>query len=446
MRPAEGAVVETAHQVRRPAPDPAGRRRARARGPPAAAPRTGRRRRRRAPMGGARSGTCSTSQLAPGPPNAMTAAAAAGWRRWRRSRPTSTSAGGRQPAAAATASHSASSTGHSATTRFQRRAAATGSSGRGSIGGGRSGASGGRGVAPHRRGHDGGRHGSEQAGRGRGADGVGHEIGHRPGWQLGRVAPIGAEQRDGDQLVPGSRDRRRVAHCCAHAALTNEASARGPMSSTRSGRNTASGTRPDAVHSALTATGCPPDAASSTATASSVRSLAIGSDPVWSLNAQPPPPSVGAARRTTGTRSDHGSRASRPTDLGQRVGHGGGLDRLVADRAGAASPYRSPTIARAAGAGIAVQVGGDHGAHRQRCVERLAVGGERQHHRRGTGVETSQPGATDLDEVLADVAATDHQPAVGDRRRRLDVGATHLPAARRGDRVGERSPGSEGTR
>ena len=163
--------------------------------------------------------------------------------------PTSTSGDSRQPRRSTSCSHSSSRTGHSATMRRQRRAAAaTGSIGRSSGAGGpaRTG-TGGSGSSAGPAGGDAGADGGQHPLRRRRGQGVGDDVGQRTGRRLGRVATVGAEQRHRDQLVPVVGDR--------HAALTNEGSARGPMSSARSARWTVSGTAPSTVHSTVTAHG-----------------------------------------------------------------------------------------------------------------------------------------------------------------------------------------------
>ena len=86
-----------------------------------------------------------------------------------------------------------------------------------------------------------------------------------------------------------------------------------------------------------------------------------------------------------------------------------------------------------------MQVGVDDRADRQRGVEGLAVGGERQDHRPRSGANAAEPHTAHLDEVLADVAAPSDEPAVGFRGRCLDIGLADLPATRHGDAVGERA-------
>ena len=113
---------------------------------------------------------------------------------------------------------------------------------------------------------------------------------------------------------------------------------------------------------------------------------------------------------------------------GQRGRCARGLPRRVV-----ASPDQRPR----GGAGVAVQVGVQHRAGRQRGVQALAVGGEREDHRPLPPLDAVQPVAADLDAVLPRVAAAGHDPAVGHRRPRQHVGLADLPADGRRDRVGE---------
>ncbi len=344
---------------------------------------------------------------------------------------------GRHPLAAATASHSASSTGQSDTISRHRSTAASGSTGRSSGGGGISTGPGGSGVAPQRRATTVAATAASSLPGGRRPLGVGDGVGEQPGRQLRWIAAIGAEQPDGDQVVPRVGECRS---CRTHAALTKLGSARGPMSIARSSRNTVSGMTPRGVHSTAIVIGRPDDAASRVATESPrADSGAITSEPVSSVSTQSPSARVIAAVTTAGTRSSHGSLASTaPTSSHappivvaalRRRRERSGCSRLdVGD-----DSHERP-LGRAR---IAVQIGIDDGSDRQRVVERLAVGGERQHHRPGRGAHASQPDPAHLDEILAGVAAAGDQPAVRLGGDCLDVGLAHLPPARHGDTVGE---------
>ena len=82
-----------------------------------------------------------------------------------------------------------------------------------------------------------------------------------------------------------------------------------------------------------------------------------------------------------------------------------------------------------------MQVGVDDRADRQRGVEGLAVGGERQDHRPRAGANAAEPHPAHLDEVLAGVAAPGDEPAVGVPgpmpRHRPCGPASHTPRRRR---------------
>ena len=189
-----------------------------------------------------------------------------------------------------------------------------------------------------------------------------------------------------------------------------------------------------------TIAGWPQVAASSVATASlRADSGAITSDPSSSVSSHSP---SAAGDRHAGDRRD-------PLEPGLDGEHG--ADE-IADT-GCARRRRRSRIRRIAGisvdsvhgthdgalggAGVTVKVGVDDRPDDQRSVERLAIGGERQHHRPCAGADAAQPDAAHLDQVLANVAPPGDEPAVGVRRRRLDIRSSNLPSARHGDTIGE---------